>query len=161
MPVLSLLSDFLYYSVIHLPKKLTKQGVSLLYSYQQKQKDIRSEIASLWLLQQKKKLSSGLRLLNLIVLVAPLLGLLGTVLGLINSFAGISQQTGPVEVSVLADGLGMAMNTTAVGLFIAIPALVILHLYRLWIDQLLEKAEMQMNSTHFSFNDIDIASVAV
>ncbi|MGH1486530.1 MAG: MotA/TolQ/ExbB proton channel family protein [Cellvibrionaceae bacterium] len=142
-------------------KKLGKQGVSLLHDYQGYKKDIRSELASLWLAQQKKKLASGLRLLNIVVLVAPLLGLLGTVLGLMDSFVSISQQEGPVEVSVLADGLGLAMNTTAVGLLIAIPALVVVHLYRIWIDRLLEQAELQMNTIHFSFSDIDITRAAI
>lgn len=46
-----------------------------------------------------KKLSSGFTLLNLIVLIAPLLGLLGTVIGLIQVFTNISLQLGPVEVA--------------------------------------------------------------
>ena len=79
--------------------KLISQGVALVSLYSRESRATRSEIASLWLTQQQKKLSSGLRLLNLIVLIAPLLGLLGTVIGLIQVFTNISLQLGPVEVA--------------------------------------------------------------
>ena len=93
---------------------------------------------------------------NIIVLVSPLLGLLGTVLGLIESFTAISQQPGPVEVSMLAEGLGIAMSTTAVGLMIAVPSLVILHLYSLWRDKLIEHAEITMNKIDLLLDNVQL-----
>ena len=139
-----------------LKKWLIVQGLMLVDNYRQHSREIRSEIASAWLQQQKQKLSSGLRLLNLVILISPLLGLLGTVLGLINSFDTIGKQSGPVEVSMLADGLGVAMSTTAVGLMIALPSLVVLHLYYLWIDVLLSRAEASMNALNLSLDNIKI-----
>ena len=129
--------------------------------YSRESRITRSEIASLWLTQQQKKLSSGLRLLNLIVLIAPLLGLLGTVIGLTQAFTNISLQPGPVEVATLADGLSLAMTTTAAGLLIAIPFMTITHLYHLWIDCLLSKSELLMNKKNLSIDNIDIMGINI
>ncbi len=55
--------------------------------------------------------------------VAPLLGLLGTVLGMIQTFSRLSSsQRGAIDMTMLADGIWQALITTAAGLFIAIPA---------------------------------------
>ncbi len=139
--------------------RLMIQGVALIELYCREPRITRSEIASLWLVEQQKKLSSGLKLLNLIVLIAPLLGLLGTVIGLIQAFTNISQQAGPVEVSTLADGLSLAMTTTAAGLLIAIPFMAIGHLYHLWIGRLLGKCELLMNKKNLLIDDIDIMGI--
>lgn len=69
-------------------------------------------------------LSSWLRLLDLISMVAPLLGLLGTVLGMIKSFQDLSAAQGSANASVLAGGIWEALITTAAGLLVAIPAAV-------------------------------------
>lgn len=131
-------------------RSLREYGQELVKKHAENREDKRASIASFWLFQQKKKLSSGLRLLHLVALIAPLLGLLGTVLGLVQAFDNISQQSGPVEVSTLADGLGVAMSTTAVGLLIAVPALVLSHLYSLWIDVIVDSLELEMNKVHLS-----------
>jgi len=141
-------------------KTLHEKGQALIQQYAAAQEEKRSSIASFWLFQQKKRLSSGLRLLHLVALIAPLLGLLGTVLGLVQAFDNISQQSGPVEVSILAEGLGVAMSTTAVGLLIAVPAVVLSHLYSLWIDTLMDRLELAMNKAHLSVDvPVDISSV--
>ena len=67
-------------------------------------------------------LSSGLRLLDLISMVAPLIGLLGTVLGMVQSFQDLSMAQGSANASVLAGGIWLALLTTAGGLVVAIPA---------------------------------------
>ncbi|HOO73469.1 MAG TPA: MotA/TolQ/ExbB proton channel family protein [Spirochaetota bacterium] len=54
--------------------------------------------------------------------IAPLLGLLGTVTGIIGAFAVISELGGQVDVSALAGGIWEAMITTAAGLIVAIPS---------------------------------------
>ncbi len=58
--------------------------------------------------------------------IAPLLGLLGTVLGMIKAFAAVERLGGKVNATVLAGGIWEAMLTTALGLSVAIP-LIILH----------------------------------
>lgn len=69
-------------------------------------------------------LSSWLRPLDLISMIAPLLGLLGTVLGMIKSFQDLSAAQGSANASVLAGGIWEALITTAGGLLVAIPAAV-------------------------------------
>jgi biopolymer transport protein ExbB len=63
----------------------------------------------------------NLRPLELIAYLSPLLGLLGTVLGMIDAFRGLEAQTAQGDASMLAGGIWEALLTTAVGLGIAIP----------------------------------------
>ena len=62
--------------------------------------------------------------LSVIAQVAPLLGLLGTVTGMIQAFQQIQDLQGQVNPAVLAGGIWEALITTAAGLTVAIPALV-------------------------------------
>ncbi len=73
--------------------------------------------------QETPKLERNLVWLETIAGVAPLLGLLGTVLGMIKTFASISAM-GLGDPQVLSEGISEAMITTAVGLAIGIPTLV-------------------------------------
>ena len=67
-------------------------------------------------------MSAGLRLLDLISMISPLLGLLGTVLGMVQSFQDLAMAEGSANASVLAGGIWLALLTTAGGLLVAIPA---------------------------------------
>jgi biopolymer transport protein ExbB len=69
-------------------------------------------------------MSSWIRLLDLISMIAPLLGLLGTVLGMIQSFQDLALAQGSANASVLAQGIWLALIATAGGLVVAIPAAV-------------------------------------
>lgn len=68
-------------------------------------------------------LERGLFMLEIIVSAAPLIGLLGTVVGLIKVFSNMAGEGGLPEPSVLVQGISLALTTTMLGLFIAIPAL--------------------------------------
>ncbi len=59
-----------------------------------------------------------------IAAISPMIGLLGTVLGMIQAFNVIAFQTGAVKPILLAGGISKAMVTTAAGLTIAIPAMI-------------------------------------
>ena len=74
-------------------------------------------------LGEEQRLTKGLRSLGTIAQIAPLLGLLGTVTGMIIAFSEISQQ-GTGNPAALADGIGQALVTTAAGLIVAIPSLI-------------------------------------
>lgn len=74
--------------------------------------------------RQLSQLRKHLRVLNGAATVAPLLGLLGTVVGMIQSFNSIAMKAGMGKTEELAAGIGLALLTTAVGLMIAIPALI-------------------------------------
>lgn len=67
-------------------------------------------------------MSRGLRFLELTGMIAPLLGLLGTVLGMIVSFRSLELASGAANASILAGGIWQALLTTAAGLIVAIPA---------------------------------------
>lgn len=73
--------------------------------------------------QEVQVLERGLVVLEIIVGIAPLLGLVGTVHGLITLFGDIGA-TGITDNAVMARGISIALNTTLAGLLIAIPSLV-------------------------------------
>lgn len=70
------------------------------------------------------KLQARTPFLNTIANVATLMGLLGTILGLIAAFAGLATADPSQKQAVLASGIAIAMNTTAFGLIAAIPCMV-------------------------------------
>lgn len=74
--------------------------------------------------EELARMTSHIRLLELIAMVSPLLGLLGTVLGMIQSFQELEMAEGAANASVLAGGIWQALLTTAAGLLVAIPAAV-------------------------------------
>ncbi|MEJ8572604.1 MotA/TolQ/ExbB proton channel family protein [Microbaculum marinum] len=80
-------------------------------------------------------LRSYLRALEAIAQAAPLLGLLGTVLGMIDAFKVLEASGGDVDPAGLAGGIWVALMTTAVGLAVAIPTALALH----WFDGRVEK----------------------
>ena len=63
--------------------------------------------------------------------VSPLLGLLGTIIGMIQTFAVIAQSRSGIDMELLADGIWQALITTATGLIIAIPAILC---YRIFLS---------------------------
>ncbi len=67
-------------------------------------------------------LRSGLRTLALIATLSPLIGLLGTVLGMINAFQALEAAGSRVDPAILSGGIWVALLTTAAGLIVAIPA---------------------------------------
>jgi len=72
------------------------------------------------------RLERGFRLLDTIAQLAPLLGLFGTVLGMIDAFQSLQQAGSSVDPSLLAGGIWVALSTTAVGLAVAMPTSMIL-----------------------------------
>ncbi|MFD2178137.1 MotA/TolQ/ExbB proton channel family protein [Veronia pacifica] len=126
-------------------RSLTNKGVGLLLRHHQTEKAQREEIAVIWLQEQRARFFAGLKLMNIIGVISPLVGLLGTVLGLMEMFQGIGKSTGSVTPAVLADGLGLAMSTTAAGLMLALPAIACSQLFQLYAERRLNKAEHVMN----------------
>ncbi|HEC68771.1 MAG TPA: MotA/TolQ/ExbB proton channel family protein [Candidatus Omnitrophica bacterium] len=83
-----------------------------------------------------RRLEKNLRGLAIIGNIAPLLGLLGTVTGMIKAFMKIQELGGRVDASVLAGGIWEALITTAFGLFVAIPTLVAYHYFEGRVDNI-------------------------
>lgn len=75
--------------------------------------------------QEIHKMEKHLGYLEIIATVSPLLGLLGTVLGIIDNFNILAATAGIAAPAQLSSGIASALISTAVGLVIAIPALVI------------------------------------
>ena len=77
----------------------------------------------------------GLKLLELVATIAPLLGLLGTVIGMISAFQALQEAGSRADPSMLAGGIWEALLTTAAGMAVAIPATMALS----WLESVCEK----------------------
>lgn len=86
--------------------------------------------------RQIRILEKGLGILSLISVVTPLLGLTGTVTGMIQAFQTIAAHESQVNPGMLAGGIWEALITTAAGLFVAIPTHVAYHLLGERLDEI-------------------------
>jgi len=76
------------------------------------------------LLEENSRVEKRIGFLAMFANVATLMGLLGTITGLIHSFAGIASANPAEKAAILSRGIALAMNTTAYGLIVAVPALI-------------------------------------
>jgi biopolymer transport protein ExbB len=81
------------------------------------------------------KLEGGLRVLDSVAQLSPLLGLFGTVLGMISAFQALQEAGSQVDPSILAGGIWVALLTTAVGLVIAMPTSIVLSWFESRLDR--------------------------
>lgn len=96
------------------------------------------------------KLESGLPFLATISGGAPMIGFLGTVIGLVSAFMDMSSAGGAVDMSVLAGGMYTAMLTTVAGLLVGIPA----YFGYNYLVARIEKLVFQMEANTIAFMDI-------
>ena len=80
-------------------------------------------------------MSERLRLLEMVVQAAPMLGLLGTVIGMINAFSQLASAQSGVDPTQLAGGIWTALTTTAVGLAVALVTFFIANWFESRIDR--------------------------
>ncbi|ODR95233.1 hypothetical protein AUC70_05930 [Methyloceanibacter stevinii] len=85
---------------------------------------------------------SGLRVLELIATLAPLLGLLGTVLGMIEAFQTLEDAGTRADPAVLAGGIWEALLTTAAGMAVAIVAMIAL----VWFESIVDAVRHDMRT---------------
>ncbi len=95
--------------------------------------------------QDIRSLETGLGLLETIAAIAPLMGLLGTVLGMIQVFAVIKDQ-GVGQTAALSGGISEALLTTVAGLFIGIPVLMAYNFFTSRSENLILDIEKQANT---------------
>ena len=152
------------------PKGLTNQIVNLFNKnlINNKQADEISELSSLGFLlisciqykdlprenleskieekaiEVKFTLERNLNMLGTIATISPLLGLLGTVIGMITAFTGLSEVTG-ANPDALAAGISQALITTAFGLFIAVPGLVLHKYFEQKVSYLLIRLQIEVS----------------
>lgn len=89
--------------------------------------------------QAAAKLRNRLGYLDAIVTMAPLLGLLGTVIGMISSFSVMSLKAG--QPYAITGGVGEALVATATGLCVAVTALIVHTCYSHWLDSIVSGME--------------------
>jgi len=97
--------------------------------------------------QRVNALRAYLRPLDMIAQTAPLIGLLGTVLGMIEAFQAMQGAGAAVDPSVLAGGIWVALLTTAVGLAVAIPVSAVVG----WFDSRIEAEQSEMEALVTAF----------
>lgn len=94
--------------------------VDELIQHKSSSKEVRDEAIKIMLVRYSNRLKRRLSGLTTIASLAPMLGLLGTIIGLMRSFRDIGLSDGPVNPSIVADGLWQALSTTAAGMVIAV-----------------------------------------
>lgn len=100
--------------------------------------------------EEVAKLERRLPVLDTVVTISPLLGILGTVTGIIQSFQVMSALEGATSPQALSSGIAEALITTATGLIIAIPALALHN----WLSSIVDRRVLEMN--HCSEELIDL-----
>lgn len=87
--------------------------------------------------EEQMKLEHKISYVSLIGALAPMLGLLGTVTGMVGSFKKIADNPGVApKPDQLAGGISTALVTTLIGLWIAIPAVLFFQMFRNWLEEI-------------------------
>ncbi|TVZ41967.1 biopolymer transport protein ExbB/TolQ [Alteromonadaceae bacterium 2753L.S.0a.02] len=93
------------------------------------------------ILREIPMIKARVNYLSMFANIATLLGLLGTIVGLITAFSGISEAAAAEKQEILAAGISVAMFTTAFGLIVSIPCLVGFYLLNNRGDYLIDKLD--------------------
>ncbi|MDQ8198728.1 MotA/TolQ/ExbB proton channel family protein [Pelagicoccus enzymogenes] len=91
-------------------------------------------------LQFRDFIKNRLRFTGVLLIAAPLLGLLGTVLGMLDMFNGLSLRAGHQTTLIVAEGVKKSLITTQTGLTIAIPALFFVY----WVRRVANRRELEL-----------------
>lgn len=119
--------------------QVLKAAMSLKSQSSVRDEVIREEV----LRRAKRELASArsyLKVLEIIATLSPLLGLLGTVLGMITAFQKLQGAGSTIDPSVLSGGIWEALLTTAAGLVVAISAVMALN----WLEQRVDRFKLMM-----------------
>ena len=99
------------------------------------------EVFKFHVLQEKPKLERGLNFLATIGSNAPFIGLLGTVLGIMKAFKDLGATATVGNPSLVMNGIAEALVATAVGLFVAIPAVIAFNIFSKKVKMILNNLE--------------------
>ena len=106
---------------------------------------VREQYLSQIVANELRRLDTNVHIIEIIARITPLLGLLGTVTGMIKAFMEIQAAGGVVDPDALAGGIWEAMLTTAAGLIVAIPTLIVHGILQKHIDNILDDIEELKN----------------
>ena len=134
--------------------KAVRPGFDLLRANSRRPRSDRDEVVTLWIGEYAKTVRANTGWLALIASIAPMIGLLGTVLGMTRSFQAIAAHEGPVSPNILADGLWEAMLTTLVGLSIAVPTLVAVWIFRALATRHVDRVAAELSRTSLRFDGV-------
>jgi biopolymer transport protein ExbB len=98
--------------------------IANILKYRGEKKDILSEGVSIEFQKLVPQIQRRSSYINMLANVSTLLGLLGTIQGLILSFMSLNQAGAAAKAEILSRGISTAMNTTALGLMVAIPCVI-------------------------------------
>lgn len=116
------------------------------------------------LMEENSRLSTRIGFLAMLGNVGTLLGLLGTIVGLIQAFDSVANKNAIEKANLLTSGVSMAMNTTAYGLIMAIPALVMFAILQNRANQLSEDLNQgslkAYNWLNYNYETVILKSVA-
>jgi biopolymer transport protein ExbB len=129
-----------------------------LLKFGQPKEDIDKTIENAALFEMSR-LERGLSILATVANVAPLLGFLGTVTGMINSFDALAK-VGLSNPAAVAAGISEALITTAAGLFIAIPIQIIYNFFMAKINKFVRDIETAANMLIETFGEMDRSGIA-
>jgi len=127
---------------VSLPENLTRakhpvERIAKLYlEHLDKEKELREEILRREGMAELEKAEKRLWGLSIIAHITPLLGLLGTVTGMISLFHSIEMVQGQPTFHLLSGGIWEALLTTAFGLSVAVPSLMAYHFFEKQIENL-------------------------
>ncbi len=133
------------------PARLCTAWAQGLMAFKRKREPIASALTTTSTLALKP-LRRNVMAITTIGVVAPLLGLLGTVIGMIMTFGQI-EATGGADKAALAGGISVALFTTAGGLVVAIPAIVAGRYFNNRIVNYAEEIELAINRADYCYDD--------
>ncbi|MBN2012684.1 MotA/TolQ/ExbB proton channel family protein [candidate division KSB1 bacterium] len=131
------------------PGPIAKISKAAVEKYNRPHQEIRDAIESAGKMEIYL-LEKNLGVLGTIAAIAPLLGFLGTVTGMIKAFMRIQMLGGNVDANVLAGGIWEALVTTAAGLAVGIPALIFYN----WLQSKVEQFVFEMEDSSNALIDI-------
>jgi len=99
--------------------------------------------------------------LNVIGNISPMMGLLGTVIGMLRCFNEISQVTGAIDPKQLAGGIFEALVTTCLGLIVAIPTIYFYSIFRNRIDELTGEVSIAAEEIIAAFKHDDPVKIQI
>jgi biopolymer transport protein ExbB/TolQ len=133
-------------------RDLVAGAIAAALAAEQSDADALDRSVRAYLITRKTELEHGLTVLATLGANAPFVGLFGTVLGIIQAFGSLSQSSS-ASTEVMS-GISEALIATAVGLFVAIPAVVAFNVFGRWLKEALSECEAAKEAfiaqaTHF------------